>query len=151
MSHIRAESHATWTAFPSLLGGLQEAEHRQALEDAAQAHYCGRYHDAEAIFASRLPQSHTVPVTTLQRADMLTTQGCESDRVELLRAALTASETTPPLPANVRLLMNFMLADAEFWTYGRMDDVVALLPTIRAHVEECKIEHMTDIEVITCV
>ena len=138
----------TWTAYPSLLASLPPEE-RAALEDAASAHYCGRYQEASTIFDSRLPKSHTKPLLALQRADMLTAQGREHDRIHMLKQALDMLPDQEVALAPVRLLFTFMLANAECWASGKMKDAVSLLPAVRRHLASCGIDHLSDVEVIT--
>ncbi len=75
MESSRPYASNTWTAYPSLLASLPLEKERTLLEDAARAHYCGRYEDADEIFKDQLPDTKTFAVLTLQRADMLTSQG----------------------------------------------------------------------------
>lgn len=147
MAESSAQLVGTWTAYPSLLPSLPPEE-RVALEDAACAHYCGRYQEASVIFDSRLPESHTKPLLALQRADMLAAQGLEHDRIKLLKQTLDTLPDKEVALAPVRLLFTFMLADAEFWAFGKMKDVVSLLPAVRKHLGSCGIDHLSDVEVI---
>ena len=142
-------NQTTWTAFPSLLTTLESDEGRVALEEAACAHYCGRYEDAAAIFDSTLPASSALPILTLQRADMLTMQGKEHERIKLLNEALHSAEARSDVTNSSRLLMRFMLADALFWAFGIMRNAVDLLPQIRRHLQERRMECLSDIDVHT--
>lgn len=147
MAQMLSQSRATWTAYPSLLPSLPQEEQRAALEEASFAQYCGRYGDAQSIFDSRLPESSTMPVLALQRADMLTTQGCEHERIDLLQAALAVVSTTETALRPIRLLMEMMLADAQFWALGEMDFAVSLLPSVRNLLRTSGINNLSDIEV----
>lgn len=151
----------TWTAYPSLLSNLISEAERDALERAAAAQYCGRYRDAKSIFDSQLSASHTLPILTLQRADMLTAQGCEHERMHLLEKALKRPDLEHH-PASVRLLMQLMLADAQFWARGKISmsngphstpDVVELLRHTRKALEEqvngAGIQSLSDIDVLS--
>lgn len=111
----------TWSAYPSLLGSVEEEDHRDAFEKASCAHFCGRFVDATAIFDTQLPASHTIPLLALQKADMLTTQGLEHERIELLQRALHNAEKTSLSDPEVRLL-KLMLADAEYWAFGKLNN-----------------------------
>ena len=146
MASTLSRYRATWTAYPSLLSSLPQ-EQRVALEEAASAHYCGRYAEAHSIFHSRLPPSSSIPILALQRADMLTSQGCEHERIDLLQAALAAVSMTEPELEPVRLLMEMMLADALYWAYGEMNPAIDLLPVVRKLLRRSGIENLSDIEV----
>jgi hypothetical protein len=148
MAEPSMEPIGTWTAYPSLLSSLPEHVQRVALEDAACAHYCGRYQDAEAIFDSRLPKSQTKPILALQRADMLTSQGREHDRISLLKLALQDPAVNREELKSIQLLLKFMLADAEFWAFGQTEAAVDLLPTVRTHIRSRGIKNLSDVEVI---
>jgi hypothetical protein len=148
MAEPSTEPTGTWTAYPSLLSSLPEVAQRAALEDAACAHYCGRYQDAEAVFDSKLPESHTKPILALQRADMLTSQGREHERISQLKLALQDPAVNEEELKSVQLLLKFMLADAEFWAFGQTKAAVDLLPTVRTHIRSRGINNLSDVEVI---
>jgi hypothetical protein len=139
MAEPSIDSNGTWTAYPSLLSSLPETAQRTALEDAACAHYCGRYQDAEAIFDLNL---------ALQRADMLTTQGREHERISLLKLVLGEPAVNTAELKSVQLLLKVMLADAEFWAFGQTEDMVNLLRTVRTFVRSRGINRLSDVEVI---
>lgn len=143
------EPAGTWTAYPSLLLSPPEDVQRVALEDAACAHYSGRYQDAEAIFTSKLPASHTEPILALQRADMFTTQGREHECIGLLKLALQDPAVNEEQLKSMQLLLRFMLADAELWALGQIEAVVDLLPTIRRHIRSRDIKNLLDVEVVS--
>ena len=149
MAQTLSQSLGTWTVFPSLLPTLLQEEQRAALEEAAFAQACGRYRDAHSVFDSRLPKSSTLPILALQRADMLSAQGCEHERSTLLQAALQVVSTTETALSPVRLLMEMMLADAQFWAFGEMDPAVGLLPSVRDLLRTSGMENLSDVEVIS--
>jgi hypothetical protein len=134
----------TWTPYPSLLATLPLEEHRRAFENAARAHSCGRYQDGQTIFDSDLPESSTIPILALQRADMLTTQGHEKERIKLLQAALEVTSTTE---SSIRLLMELMLADARFWALGEMQPAIDLIPKVRKLLRSSGMENLSDVYV----
>ena len=147
MAQTSSHSNGTWTAYPSLLASLPREEHRHALEEAACAHYCGRYTDAHSIFDSRLPESSTSPILALQRADLMTSQGLEHDRIKLLQSALEMVRASKENPRSIRLLMELMLADAQFWAFGEMSPAVDLLPSVRALLRASGLGNLSDVEV----
>lgn len=149
MAQTLSQSRATWTAYPSLLPSLLQEEQQAALEEAAFAQYCGRYGDAHSIFNSRLPESSTMPILALQRADMLTTQGYEHERIDLLQAALNVLSKAETALRPIRLLMEMMLADAQFWALGEMRPALSLLPAVRNLLRTSGMEKLSDIEVIS--
>jgi len=139
---------ATWTVYPSLLSSLETEKWQLEFEAACCALYSGRFADAVAIFDSKLPKSYSKPILALQRADMLTNQGLEHDRIKLIQAALAdLSETLPEL-SSVRLLMQFMLADAEFWAYGRIEPVLNMIHTVKERLSLRDIGDLSDVEVL---
>jgi hypothetical protein len=148
MAEASLEPTSTWTAYPSLLSSLPEDAQRAALEDAACAHYCGRYQDAEVIFDSKLPKSHTKPILALQRADMLTSQGREHERISLLKLALQDPAVNEEEHKSVQLLLKFMLADARLWAFGQTEAAVDLLPTVRTYIRSRGINNLSDVDVI---
>ena len=136
----------TWTAYPSLLGSLDKKEHHDVFEEAACAHYCGRFGDAVAIFDSRLPANHTIPVLTFQMADMLTTQGLEPERIDLLQRALFNADRTSVSTAEVALL-KLMLADAEYWAVGKLNNAFLQAQSVQKWLRSRQLNNLSDIEV----
>ncbi len=125
-------------------------EEQTALEEAACAHYCGRYQDCDAIFASKLPPSPEKAIIALQRADMLTSQGLEQERVTLIKRTLASfpqeDEGAENLQA-VRFLLEFMLIDAEYWAFGNLEAAAKFLPLVRNRLDLVTIENLSDTEV----
>jgi len=148
MAELDMNQFVTWTAYPSLISSLSDDSHRAALEEAACAHYCGRYRDAEAIFDSKLYELKLKPIVVLQRADMLTSQGLEHERISLLKLALQGLSTDEEDYESVQLLLNFMLADAELWAFGQTEAVMKLLPTLRSYLRSRGVQSLSDVEVI---
>lgn len=147
MAPTPAESRASWTNYPSLLGSLTKDKHRHALEGAALAQQCGRYDDANAIFHDQLPEASTIPILTLQRADGLTMQGCCHERIFLLEAALETVSPKDAASASIRMLMALMLADAQYWALGEMDPALSILPRVRSQLRKTGVDNLSDIEV----
>lgn len=147
MANPHQPSTGTWTAYPSLLSELESEEHRNALEEAACAHYCGRYSDAEEIFKNQLPESHTKPILALQHADMYTKQGLEHERIRLLQLALKSAGSDAALDASVKLLMRFMIEDAEMYVHGKLEGVKDLLVEARTHLRPIAIANLSDVQV----
>lgn len=134
----------SWTIFPSLLTTLETDAHREALEAAVCAHHCGRFDDAASIFDSRLPESHTIPILTLERSDLLTVQGLEHERVELLRKAL---QHLPYENHGERTLTELLLADAELWAFGALREAFAKALGARRWLSGRSRDKLSDIEV----
>lgn len=137
----------TWTAYLTLLSTLPDDESRANLETAACAHYCGRYEDAERAF-QRLPSaSQLYPIVVFQRADMLSLQGRERERLRLLERAshqvLPGHLWTEP----AQNLHKLMLADAEFWVHGRAKEACDVLAATKEHFRSMRMIEMSDIEV----
>ncbi|KAI8635324.1 CHAT domain-containing protein [Xylariaceae sp. FL1651] len=138
-------SSGSWTAYPSLLPSLTN-EQQVLLENAASAHYCGRYQEADAIFTSELPPSHTIPIVALQHADMLTASGRERDRVNVIRAALSSPDLEEGASRPLKLLLRLMLAEAEFFGFGWLPDVCELLPHVRSLFWDGGVDALSDFQ-----
>ncbi|KAK5995191.1 hypothetical protein PT974_03588 [Cladobotryum mycophilum] len=146
------EENGSWTAFPSLLPSLSTSQ-QEALEDAACAHYCGRYHDADVIFESRLPPSHTIPILALQHADMLSSSGREHQRIEVLENTLmTLSFEDEAEYSCLEMLLKMMLAEAKFFAFGHapQEENARLLRSLRVQLRGRSLESLSDLE-IRCI
>ncbi|KAH8886506.1 hypothetical protein GQ53DRAFT_875052 [Thozetella sp. PMI_491] len=139
---------AKWTLYPSLLYTLENPKQRDAFESACCAQYCGRFEDGAAIYLTDLPASETKPVLALQHADMLTHQGRDNARIELLRLALANLPTNADESglAGVRLLMECMVADAEFWAEGKTKPAVKNIEAVKEFFQGRNIQGLNDIE-----
>ncbi len=142
-------ARASWTLYPSLISTLEDPNQQDAFESACCAQYCGRFEDGAAIYLTELPASEMKPVLALQHADMLTQQGSEHARIELLRLALANLPTNADEGdlAGVRLLMQLMVADAEFWAEGKTEPAVKIIPAVREVFQRRNIQGLSDIEV----
>jgi hypothetical protein len=136
----------TWTIYPSLLASLKSQKQRDYLERAACAHLCGRFTESTSIFDSDLPPSHLVPILTLQKADMLTTQGLEHDRIKLLQQAL-AHGSKQDVSTPEHKLIELMLADAEYWAYGKLKNALDKARGIKKWLKNSTIKDLSDIAV----
>ena len=137
-----------WTLYPPLLSILKTEKERNRLEEAAMAHQCGRFTDADALYEHDLPTSSSIPMLAMEHADMLTTQGLERDRVKLLEATLDSPElTNDGAVSNERLLLELMLLDAYFWAYGKMEGLMDKARRVRDHVSQVDMNILNDLEV----
>ena len=137
-----------WSLFPSLLSILKTDKERNHLEEAAMAHQCGRFTDANALYEHNLPMSSSIPMLAMEHADMLTTQGLERDRIKLLEATLNNPELmNNGVASNERLLLELMLSDAYFWAYGKMEGLLDKARQVRDHVSQVDINNLSDLEV----
>jgi hypothetical protein len=120
------------------------------LEEAACAHYCGRYNDANAVFATRLPSAQSNIVICLQRADMLTHQSIQLERIQLLEQAI--ENLRPNCNLSEHLMLRFMLADVKLWAFGQPQPLAEMLTEVRNHVGTVEIQNLSDVEVchISC-
>ena len=130
-----------------LLNTLARPADRELLEDAACAHYCGRYQDADVIFKTRLPAAHQQAPLALQYADMMTNQGREPERIQLLQQTLETLPTENQGLEPARLLLRFMLSDAHLWASGDMTSSVQMLPEVQRYLRFRGIENLNDIGV----
>lgn len=146
MDNQNGDFRGTWTAYPSLLNELGSEAHQNALENAACAHYCGRYDEAEIIFEHQLPKSDTKLILTLQRADMYRSQSLEQRRARLLQSFLGVIEKDKSTEESVKLLIRLMLADSELWTHGRLNGVVECISRVRAYLRPRGIENLSDVD-----
>ena len=134
--------------YPPLLSILKTEKERDHLEEAAMAHQCGRFADANALYEHNLPTSSSIPMLAMEHADMLTTQGLERDRIKLLAATLNNHElTNNGVETNERLLLELMLLDAYFWAYGKMEGLLDKARQVREQVSQAEIKNLSDIEV----
>ena len=145
MAHQPAQVGGTWTPYPALISTLPKSDQQSPLEEAACAHYCGRYADATSIFNNRLPPSHSSLLLALQRADMLTTQGCEPERVTLLKDTIASTGGT--ISGSERLLLELMLADAEYWTRGKTKPLARCISIVHHSLHEKDLQSLSDVEV----
>ena len=137
-----------WTLYPPLLSILKTEQERNHLEEAAMAHQCGRYIDARAIFDNDLPPSSSIPMLAMERADMLTAQGVERERIALLETTLRNHElTNDGVDSDERLLLELMLLDAVYWAYGKMEGLLEKARQIRERVSRVDINNLGDLEV----
>ena len=137
-----------WALYPSLLSILETEKERNHLEEAAMAHQCGRYSDANALYEHNLPASSSIPMLAMEHADMLTTQGLERDRIRLLEATLNNHEVTNDgVTSNERLLLELMLLDAYFWAYGKMEGLLDKARRVRDIVSQVDVNNLSDLEV----
>lgn len=146
---LRRADTSRWTSFPSLLQFLQPHE-VDALENAICAFRCGRYQEAEKIFATQLPESHTLPVLALERADMYTTQGHEHKRMSLLKKTLEYLEDWDMGDYEVedeQRLLNLMLGDSEIWIFGKLDPALSRARIGKSYLKSKSLEKISDIEV----
>lgn len=148
---MSAEPFGTWTAYPSLLSSLTH-EQQVSLERAASAHYCGRYHEADDIFASDLGTLHTIPIVALQHADMLTASGRERERVDIIRAAQASLDPQAEDSASLSLLLELMLAEAEYFANGLLPETSQhaqpwLLRRVRSLFWDGGVEGLSDLQV----
>jgi hypothetical protein len=139
----------TWTTSPSLLHLLEPEEHRQALEAAVCAHQCGRFNEARDIFETQLPPSHTSFIITLERSDMLSSQGLEHERVKLLRSALQSLDLDEA--TGQRILIELLLADAEYWAFGMLQQAYAKALNAARWIRVYKSNNWTEVEVQYCL
>jgi hypothetical protein len=142
---IGVRESVTWTPYPSLLQALEVNEDRITLEQIAFAHYSGRYQEATELYQAwdATPSAKTIFV--LQMADMFTSQGLEHDRIQLLESALLySSEGTDPTSQ----LMRLMLANAEFWAYGKTTWLLDMVYRVKASLRSKDSADLTDIEVL---
>ena len=136
----------SWTFFPELLPTLATKEQQAALETAVCASNCGRFQEASAIFDSQLPPSHDSLLLTLERSDMLTLQGIELQRVTLLSARLRLignQETTQ----GEKLLLELLLADAEYWAFGTLRKAVGKALEAKEALASRSMENLSNVEV----
>ena len=137
-----------WTLYPPLLSILKTEQERNHLEEAAMAHHCGRFADAKALFDHNLPISSSIPMLAMEHADMLTTQGTERERINLLEATLhNHALTNNGVATNERLLLELMLLDAHYWAYGKMEGLLEKARQIRERVSQVDINELSDLEV----
>ena len=142
------QEQSCWTLYAPLLSILKTEKERNHLEEAAMAHQCGRFIDANAIFEHNLPMSSSIPLLAMEHADMLTTQGLERDRIKLLEATLNKHElTNNGVATNERLLLELMLLDAYFWAYGKMKGLLDKARQVREQVSQVDINNLSDLEV----
>ena len=142
------QGKSCWALYPPLLSILKTEKERDHLEEAAMAHQCGRFADANALYEHNLPTSSSIPMLAMEHADMLTTQGLERDRIKLLEATLNNHElTNNGVETNERLLLELMLLDAYFWAYGKMEGLLDKARQVREQVSQAEIKNLSDIEV----
>lgn len=144
---------ATWTIYPSLLSTLEGQSLRDTLEKAVCAHHCSRFEDAAIIFHAQLPKSTRVPILALEQSDMLTTQGKEHERIALLKKAIENEEIWSASLEDeftrllVKQLMQLLLADAEYWAFGKLKPLLDEARRMRQLLQGIKEPKLTDIEV----
>ena len=137
-----------WTLYPPLLSILKTEKERNHLEEAAMAHQCGKFVDAKALFHNNLPASSSIPMLAMEHADMLTTQGVERERIELLKATLHNLElTNDGVATNERLLLELMLLDAFYWAYGKMEGLLDKARQVSERISQVAINNLSDLEV----
>lgn len=137
-----------WTLYSPLLSLLKTEKERNHLEEAAMAHQCGRFADANALYEHNLPLSSSIPMLAMEHADMLTTQGLERNRIKLLEVTLNNNElTNNGVATNERLLLELMLFDAYFWAYGKMEGSLDKARQVRERVSQVNINSLSDLEV----
>ena len=137
-----------WTLYPSFLSILKTEQDRRYLEKAVMAYQCGRYNEAKELFDFKLPPSFSIPILAMQRADMLSAQGMELERAQLLKAALNSYEFADDRDATMmRLLLELMHVDANFWAFGKMAGLLDKARQIRRYVCQVKIDALSDLEV----
>ena len=84
----------------------------------------------------------------MQHADMLTAQGAERERVQLLEATLHSHEPTDDGDAKMeRLVLEFMFLDASYWAYGKMEGLLDKARQVRGRVCQVDIDKLSDLEV----
>ncbi|KAK0510770.1 hypothetical protein JMJ35_007202 [Cladonia borealis] len=136
-----------WTLYPPLLSILKTDKERNHLEEAAMAHQCGRFTDANALYEHNLPTSSSIPMLAMEHADMLTTQGLERDRIKLLETTLNRHKlTNNGVATNDLLLLELMLLDAYFWAYGKMEGLLDKARQVREQVSQVDINDLSDLE-----
>ena len=112
------------------------------------AHQCGRFADTNALFEHSLPMSSSIPMLAMERADTLTTQGAERERIKLLEATLDNGElTNDGIATNERLLLELMLVDAYFWAYGKIEGLLDKARQVRERVSQVDMNNLGDLEV----
>ncbi|KAJ5935086.1 hypothetical protein N7466_004633 [Penicillium verhagenii] len=137
----------SWTSYPSLLHTLETPDQRVDLESACCAYLCGRFEDALSLY-NRLPSPETKPLLVFQKADILTQQGNEHDRIDLLKMALTKlpNHDQAGEHSDLQLLTNLMLTDAEFWGEGKVQPALDIVPKVRKYFIGRKIQGLNDVE-----
>ena len=136
-----------WTLYPLLLSTLKQEQDYKHLEEAAMAHQCGRYADAKALFEHKLPPSSSIPLLAMQRADMLTTQGVERERIQLLKATLRSFNSTDDGHATMEyLLLELMLLDASYWASGKMEGLLDKALQVRTRICQVEMDKLSDLE-----
>lgn len=126
---------------------LATEQDRNLLEEAAMVHQCGRYADAKALFDHGLPPSSSIPMLAMQHADMLTTQGLERDRLQLLEATL--SSYSPANDGNVtmeHLVLELMFRDANYWAHGKMTGLLDKARQISERIRQVDRDKLSDLE-----
>ncbi|KAJ5764846.1 hypothetical protein N7520_004405 [Penicillium odoratum] len=151
MAHSTNTANSKWTSYPCLLPTLEDSAQQNQFEAACYAQHCGRFEHATAIYSTDLPASQMKPILALQRADMLTLQGSEHARIDLLERALgrIPPDTETINVARIRLLMNLMLADAEFWAEGLTEPAMISIAAVKEHFQEGNIgvQGLDDVQV----
>ena len=142
------QEKSSWTVYPALLSILKTEKERQHLEEAAMAHQCGRFADAQALFDYSLPTSSSIPMLAMEHADMLTTQGAERERIKALESTLNNCKLTNyGVATDQRLLLELMLLDAYYWAYGKMGGFLDKARQVRQRVAQINIHALGDLEV----
>lgn len=137
-----------WTLYSPLLSILQTEQECGYLEEAVMASECGKYLDARAIFDHKLPPSFSIPMLAMQYADVLTNQGLERERFQLLKKTLDSYEDVGDGEASMeRLLLELMTLDASYWAYGRMNGLLNKARQLREWVAKVNVDRLRDLEV----
>lgn len=84
----------------------------------------------------------------MQHADMLTTQGVQRERVQLLEATLRSHKAVDDGVATMeRLVLELMFLDASFWAHGKMKGLLDKARQVRKCVCQCDINKLSDLDV----
>lgn len=137
-----------WTLYSPLLSILRTEQEYDYLEEAVMASQCGKYLEARAIFDNKLPSSFSIPMLAMQHADVLTNQGLERERLQLLEKTLDSYENEGDGEASMeRLLLELMEFDASYWAYGKMKGLLDKARQVRERVAKVNVDSLGDLEV----
>ena len=121
-----------------------------SLETAAEARVCGRYHEAIQIFANQHAEASTEPGLILEYASLLAAQGLQYDRAIFLRGVLERikmQESNESTPRTFVPLLELLLADAEYWAFGKWSRAVKAMRKAQAWLRTADVNSQTDDEV----
>ena len=139
-----------WSTFPTLLS-LLDTSKVAALEDVVCAHHCGRFDEATTIIKETWANPHESPIVAMEYSDMLTTQGLEHERLDLIKATLQHMDIQDATELDrgdeIKELMRLMLADALYWVNGSLSTALTAARHFASWLRSCENFPPTDVQV----